>query len=280
MTVEAVLLGSAQDGGCPQIGCTCINCAGSARDAFWRRMVTCLGLIDHDTGQTWLIDATPDMREQLQLLGTLSPRAHLEGIALTHAHIGHYIGLMHLGIEAWNTDRLPLYVSERMSRFLSDNQPWRQLVESKNVRLRTVVPGLEIPLGNNLGLVPVEIPHRDELSDTMAYVVVGPERELFYCPDIDSWDNWPVDLRAFVETMEVALLDGTFFHSDELPGRDMGRIPHPPVKDTVARLAGVDCDVRLVHLNHTNPLFRCGPERLWLEEQGFGVGSFGERWTL
>jgi pyrroloquinoline quinone biosynthesis protein B len=80
--------------------------------------------------------------------------------------------------------------------------------------------------------------------------------------------------------MDVALLDGTFLSTGELPGRDLTQIPHPLGTDTVERLAGVDCDVRLIHLNHSNPLHRSGPEREWVRARGIGVGAFGERWWL
>ena len=80
--------------------------------------------------------------------------------------------------------------------------------------------------------------------------------------------------------MDVALLDGTFFNADELPGRDLREVPHPFVTDTAGRLAGVDCEVRLIHLNHTNPLLRDGPEREWLAGQGMGLGMRGMRWRL
>ena len=119
-----------------------------------------------------------------------------------------------------------------------------------------------------------------EYADTLAYVALGPSRRLFYCPDIDAWNRWDRDLRSFLADMDIALLDGTFFSSSELPGRDLAEIPHPLATDTARRLAGVDCDLRLIHLNHSNPLHYPGPERDWLAEKGVGVGAFGDRWSL
>jgi pyrroloquinoline quinone biosynthesis protein B len=83
-----------------------------------------------------------------------------------------------------------------------------------------------------------------------------------------------------VADMDVALLDGTFFSAGELPGRDLQAIPHPLATDTAGRLMGVDCEVRLIHLNHSNPLNDPGPERDWLAVQGLGVGALGDRWPL
>jgi pyrroloquinoline quinone biosynthesis protein B len=173
-----------------------------------------------------------------------------------------------------------VYTSPRMANFLCHNAPWSQLVALGNIKLRSLTPGGETQLSPNLHLMPLSVPHRDEFSDTLAFVVSGPTRRLFYCPDIDTWDEWEYDLRQFVADMDVALLDGTFFSAGELPGRDLSQIPHSLATDTAERLAGVNCDVRLIHLNHSNPLHRSGPERDWLEARGIHVGTFGERWRL
>jgi pyrroloquinoline quinone biosynthesis protein B len=280
MSVEAILLGTAQDGGVPQAGCHCALCTRARTDLTRRQWVACLGLVDRAARQSWLIDATPDLPEQLSALHTLAPDCPLAGIALTHAHVGHYAGLIHLGREVWNTQGLPVYASPRMAGFLRENGPWSQLVTLNNIRLRTLEPGHETQLSPDLHLAPILVPHRDEFSDTLAFVVRGPALRLFYCPDIDTWDRWEHELRGFVAGMDVALLDGTFFSAEELGGRDLSHIPHPLATNTVERLAGVDCDVRLIHLNHSNPLHRSGPERDWLAAQGIGIGVLGARWSL
>jgi pyrroloquinoline quinone biosynthesis protein B len=242
--------------------------------------VACLGLVDRANRQSWLIDATPDFREQLRALYDLAPDNPLAGIVLTHAHVGHYAGLIHLGREIMSTRDMPVYATSRTAGFLHDNAPWSQLVALGNVDLRLLTPGVEAQLSPNLHLTPLTVPHRDEFGDTVAFVVRGPARQLFYCPDIDAWHRWEHDLRGFVAEMDIALLDASFFSADELPGRDMSEIPHPLVTDTIERLTGVECDVRLIHLNHTNPLLASGPERNWLAAQGVRVGAFGDRWGL
>lgn len=280
MTLEAILLGNAQDGGLPQTGCDCANCRRAWADPAERRGAACLGLVDHASGQSWLIDATPDLPAQLHTLGQAAPTAPLAGILLTHAHAGHYAGLFHLGREAWATQRLPVYASVRMATFLRGNAPWAQLVEWDHIELRSLDPGRELTLSSRLAVTPLAVPHRDELSDTLAFVVQGPARRLLYCPDTDDWDRWKRDIRDVVGSVDVALLDGTFFDSNELPGRDLASIPHPLVIDTARRLAGIAADVRLVHLNHSNPLHQPGPERDWLAARGLGVGLPGDRWRL
>ena len=280
ITIEAILLGTAQDGGLPQVGCHCARCNLARTDPAERRWVACLGLIDHAVRQTWLIDATPDLKDQLHALQGLVPGYPLSGIVLTHAHIGHYAGLIHLGREAWNTDALSVYASARMVQFLRANAPWSHLVELENIELCLLTPEQEIELSQGLHLTPLPVPHRDEFSDTLAFVVRSPGRRLFYCPDIDAWDRWDRDLRSFLSGFDVAVLDGTFFSAHELPDRDLSQIPHPLVTDTAGRLAGIDCEVHLIHLNHTNPLLAPGPERDWLSARGLSVGAFGAHWRL
>lgn len=278
--VEVILLGTTQDGGVPHAGCYCINCGPAWTDFTRRKQVVCLGLVDYTSRCSWLIDATPDFPEQLHALGNMAPGCSLAGIVLTHAHVGHYTGLIHLGREVMGTRELPVYATPRLADFLQDNAPWSQLVALRNIELRLLTPGAATQLGPHMDVIPILVPHRGEFSDTVAFLVRGPTRQLFYCPDIDAWDRWEHDLRLFVAGIDVALLDGTFFNADELPGRVLSEIPHPLATDTAERLAGVGCDVRLIHLNHSNPLHMPGPERDWLARRGIGVGDFGQRWVL
>ncbi len=277
---HALLLGTAQDAGLPQAGCYCPNCVNARADPSARGLATSLGLIDPAQNAGWLIDATPDFREQMHLLQRAAPECALRGILLTHAHMGHYLGLAHLGREAMNIHELPVYVTPSVSAFLQQNGPWSQLVNQRNIALCAIQPGERFWLTSGLSVLPVAVPHRAEYSDTLAYVISGPTRSLFYCPDIDRWELWDRDLAQFLQSISIALLDGTFFSGDELPGRNMAAIPHPPVKETAARLAGSPCEIVFIHLNHSNPLWRASSEREWLEGQGMKVGQQGMLWEL
>ncbi len=280
---QALLLGTAQDAGVPQAGCPCDRCLRTHADPTQRRLAVALGLVDHSSRQCWLIDATPDFRKQLHQLqysGDDDAPYPLAGILLTHAHIGHYTGLIHLSREAWSPRDLPLYASRRMGDFLRANAPWSQLIDQRNVELHTLAPGQPLALGAHLRVTPLLVPHRGEWSDTFAFLVQGPQRTLFYCPDIDSWSTWDRDLSALLNEVDVALLDGCFFSADELPGRNIEEIPHPLVTETVSRVAGCRSEVCFIHLNHTNPLHEEGPARDWLRTRGLSVGTRGQRWNL
>ncbi len=175
---------------------------------------------------------------------------------------------------------LPTYVTAAMADFLRSNGPWLQLVALSNLELRLLTPGAPLVLSPKLTLTPVAVPHRSEFSDTIALLAAGPRQWLFYCPDIDRWETWDEDLARFLAGLDIALLDGTFYSAAELPGRDMAEIPHPPVVETVALLAAVGRRAGFIHLNHTNPLLREGPELAALTAQGHWVGREGMAWKL
>jgi pyrroloquinoline quinone biosynthesis protein B len=233
--------------------------------------------VDWATRQSWLIDATPDFPAQYDELTTHAPMA---GILLTHAHMGHYPGLLYLGAEAMNAQGMPVYATPRMLAFLRAHAPWSDLIIDDHLRPIEMQPGCEHALTPDLNITPISVPHRDEYSDTVAWLVHGAARTLFYCPDIDHWNAFTPDLKSWLADVDIALVDGSFFSPHELPDRDIAQIPHPLVQDTARLLTGVDTEVVFVHLNHTNPLWRLGSERAWLQARGFRVGVFGERWRL
>ena len=260
---EGVVLGMAQDGGVPHLGCRQALCVEARRDPTKRRMVASLGLVDAAAGKRFLIDATPDLAAQVELLGGLP-----DAIFLTHAHIGHYLGLAQLG-----------HV-EPSRNWLA----WSRLVERGNIAIREIEAGREFPLTENLRVTAIRVPHRDEDSDTVAYLVRGPRRRLLWLPDIDRWEKWDRDLAAFAADADLTMfLDGTFFSADEIPGRAIEDIPHPLVPDTMdllSRGGTPAASVRFVHLNHTNRLYWDADALRRLEARGFGVAREGEKLPL
>lgn len=281
-TVRAVVLGIAQDGGFPHIGCRQPPCAAARKDPRRARRVACLGLVDGN--QRFLIDATPDLPAQLEALlaGRVpaDPRRPVDGILLTHAHIGHYTGLMYLGREALGARGVPVYATPRLLRFLRDNGPWSQLVALGNLELRELEPGTPVTLSASLQVTPLLVPHRDELSDTVGYRVKGPSGTLLYLPDVDKWEKWERRIEDEVARADVALLDGTFFDAAEVPGRSFAEIPHPLVPETVARLTPLLARVRLIHLNHTNRLLWDRGALSGLRARGLRVAREGEEIPL
>ena len=276
---EAVVLGIAQDGGVPHTGCHQPLCKEARRDPARRVRVASLGLLDPAAGKRFLVDATPDFGDQMEALGGLP-----DGILLTHAHIGHYFGLAQLGREVLGARRVPVYCTPSMARFLRENKPWSRLVALENITLHEVAPGEEIVLTENLRASPLRVPHRDEDSDTVAWLVRGPSRTLLWLPDIDKWEKWDRRLdQLLADPALTAFVDGTFFSADEIPGRSIAEIPHPLVPETETILAAVPSSkgrVFFTHLNHTNRLLWDDGARAALEARGFGVAREGQRVPL
>lgn len=281
---RAVVLGVAQDGGLPHIGCSQAACVAARRDPSRRSRVACLGLIDDASGQRFLIDATPDIASQIESLNegrtVARPRRPVEGILLTHAHIGHYTGLMYLGREALGADQVPVLATPRLAAFLRANGPWEKLVTGA-IALREIPPGTAVDLGR-FQVTPLAVPHRDEYSDTVGYRIRGPSRALLYIPDIDKWERWDRKIADEVARVDVALLDGTFQHESEVPGRSLAEIPHPLVGETMALLQApaLRGRVAFIHLNHTNPLLWDAAAARAIEARGFRLAGDGDVFPL
>lgn len=287
-----IVLGIAQDGGVPQ--------AGSFSDPRWddprlQRKVVSLGIVDPRSGKRWMIDATPDFRRQLLDLHRAAPapagdakRPPLDGIFLTHAHMGHYTGLMFLGKESMGAKSIPVWAMPRMAGFLEDNAPWNQLVNLKNIELQPLVAGESVRLAPDISVTPVLVPHRQEYSETVCFRIDGPGRAVLWLPDVDSWrelDDIGPRIEGLIESVDVAYIDGTFFANGEIPGRDMSGFPHPFIRDSLKRFIILPpaerAKIRFIHLNHTNPaLDPSSAARGEIDELGLDVAVEGEIATL
>ena len=244
-----VVLGIAQDGGIPHLGCQQERCVRARDGRGVVEKVASLGVVNRTTGTSYLFDATPDLPAQVHALTGGAPP---DGIFLTHAHIGHYTGLMYLGREVIAASAVPVYGTPRMVDFLTVNGPWSLLVEAAHVDLRVLTPDRPIELASDLRVTPFLVPHRDEFSDTVGYRIDGPRASALYLPDIDRWDLWERDIRDVVAGVDIAFLDGTFASPDEVPGRSIEQISHPLIPDTRERLRDSEAEVWFIHLNHTN----------------------------
>ena len=284
----AVVLGIAQDAGYPQAGCKKDCCAPAWSDSSKRRHTASLAIVDPISKERWLIDCTPNFPDQLQALDTAAGFTQpnvVSGILLTHAHIGHYAGLVHLGREVMGADNVPVYTMPRMRAFLKSDGPWSQLVALRNIRLNLLRDGAGIRLNKRIRITPLQVPHRDEFSETVGYRIQGPEKSALYLPDIDKWERWSNEIEKEIAKVDVAWLDGTFFDGDELPGRDMSKIPHPFIVESIARFAPLPkrerAKIRFIHLNHTNTaLDETGPAAKVIREAGHNVARQGAKFPL
>ncbi|GJM13165.1 MAG: hypothetical protein DHS20C12_15680 [Pseudohongiella sp.] len=280
------VLGVGQDAGYPQAGCYAPHCMPGWENQELRRGAVSLGLIDTEAGRKYMFESTPDFPAQQYALELEAPSANytLAGIFLTHAHIGHYTGLMFLGHESMGAADVPVYAMPRMSQFLVNNGPWSQLVEYNNIALMPLQHRQAERLGS-IAVEPFLVPHRDEYSETVGYQISGPNKKAIFIPDINKWQDWDVDIAEMVKSVDYALLDAAFYADGELPGRDMSQIPHPFVSETIATLEGLTREERgrvwFIHMNHTNPLLNSQSEESQsVRAQGFNIAEEGVRLGL
>lgn len=281
---EIVVLGAGQDAGAPQIG--------HADDDGPQLLPSSLALIDREAGARYLFDASPQITAQLAALDRIEPaRAGLgiDGIFLIHAHIGHYLGLAYLGREAAGASGVPVYAMPRMAEFLRGNGPWSQLVELGQIDLREMEGGALQPITDIFGIWPIEVPHRDEFSETVGFVIMTPGQRALYLPDLDSWDTFEEEsgqsLEKMLEFVDHAFVDATFWDDNELQGRDMSEIPHPRIRAVMDRLSGLSPvergKIRFSHYNHTNPVRDPqSAESREVSARGFHVARRGDRVCL
>lgn len=268
------ILGIAQDGGYPHIKNNA-EFEAVALNPEKRKLVSCLGLLDYKHQKKFIFDATPNLPEQLSTLERdhFKTNKIIDGIFLTHAHMGHYTGLMHLGKEAMGAKEVKVMAMPRMKEFLETNGPWEQLLTQKNINILPLAHELNVKLTPQLSVVPFLVPHRDEYSETVGYKIIGPNKSALFIPDINKWTAWEKDIVTEVEKVDYAFLDATFFANGEIP-RPMNEVPHPFVEETVSAFAKADkvtkSKIIFIHLNHSNPALDPNFKgRKEIEAQGF-----------
>ena len=273
------VLGTIQDGGIPQMGCNKVCCLKYFKNNTFRVGVSSLGIsnLKHETN--YLIDATPNINHQLKaLIGTSNPSEKLNGIFLTHAHMGHYSGLLNFGREAMNSKNIPLYLMPRFYNFIQDNGPWNQLVKLENVMLKRIYDREKITLESNLSITPIQVPHRDEYSETVGFLIEGNTKSALYIPDIDKWEKWNKSIIELIKNVDYAFLDGTFYDEKEVNNRDISEIPHPFIIESLKLFNPLNKSeknkIYFIHLNHTNPLLNSdSSEYNRVIREGFNVAD-------
>jgi len=252
------------------------------------RKVVSLGVIDPENEKNYLFEATPDFTSQVKMLSNYSSfndEQVPDGIFLTHAHIGHYAGLMYLGKEAMNADKVPVFAMPRMKNFLTNNGPWSQLVANENILLKGINNAFKIKPTSNLTIEPFLVPHRDEYSETVGYIISGPNKSALFIPDIDKWDKWDKDIISAISNVDYAFIDGTFYDGDEINNRDISEIPHPFISESLESFKDLPTDekskIYFIHFNHTNPvLIKDSQQRKKILDSGFNVANFKDVFEL
>lgn len=283
-----VILGTVQDAGSPQIACKKECCANLFANPDNQRQVISLGLVDSENHKTYMFEATPDIGKQMNMITKYEPESnkeYVDGIFLTHAHIGHYTGLMYLGKEAMNATNIPLYVMPRMKKFLEENGPWDQLISGKNVILHEMENEQPISISKTIEVTPILVPHRDEYSETVGYRIKGPRKSALFIPDIDKWDKWDKNIINEIQKVDYAFLDAAFYSGKEINNRDISEIPHPFVIESFETFKGLSKKEKdkiiFIHFNHTNPLLDLESiESQKVIEKGYRIGKINDVFEL
>ena len=278
------VLGNVQDAGYPHIGCEKFCCNENFNSATVN-FVTSLGITDLVDKKSFLLEATPDISMQLKFLKKkYNSSTIIDGVFITHAHIGHYTGLMYFGREALGAYKVPVYVMPKMKLFLESNSPWNQLIDLNNIQLRGIFHNKNINISNNLEIVPFTVPHRDEFSETVGYKIIGPNKSALFVPDINKWNLWDKDIVEEVKDVDYAFLDATFFKDGEV-NRSMEEIPHPFVVETLNLFKNESDELKnkiyFIHFNHTNiSLQDKNPVIDSISKLGYNFTRFGDQLSL
>ena len=279
------ILGNTQDAGLPHIGCQHPFCEDSF-NVYEEHYTTSIAVVNSDLKKYILFEATPDITFQLNNLKKNIFDEFLlpESIYITHAHIGHYTGLMYFGREALGAKDLIVKVLPRMSNFLQNNGPWSQLVDINNIKIKEINFESSTNELKNISVTPVQVPHRDEYSETAGYIIKGKNKKALFIPDIDKWEKWDRDLSQLAKEFDFLLIDATFYDSKEI-NRDISEIPHPLVTETIDLLSGLDLKNRnkvyFIHMNHTNMMLNPDSELSKLvTSKGFNIARLGQKLYL
>ncbi|MBJ34511.1 MAG: pyrroloquinoline quinone biosynthesis protein PqqB [Flavobacteriaceae bacterium] len=279
------ILGNTQDAGMPHIGCKHKFCLDNF-NKYEEYYVTSIAVVNSDLKKYILFEASPDITFQLNYLKDNVFQEFLlpDALYITHAHIGHYTGLMYFGREALGSKNLLVKVLPRMSKFLRKNGPWSQLVTLKNINIHQIQFDISNTELSNISVIPIQVPHRDEYSETAGYIIKGKNKKALFIPDIDKWEKWDKNLITLIKEFDYLLLDATFFDSKEI-NRDISEIPHPLVSETINLLNSLSMEnkskVYFIHMNNTNPMLDPNSDlSKSVIDKGFNIARLGQKLYL
>lgn len=281
-----IVLGIGQDAGVPQMGCDSPFCQKAWKNSKLRQTVSSIALVNPSKKERWIFDATPDLPKQFQFLKNITGdfSNNLAGIFLTHAHIGHYTGLMYLGRESMSAKETKVYAMPRMKQMLETNAPWSQLVSIKNIALQPLENKQITKISENISVQSFLVPHRDEFSETVGFRITANSKSLVFIPDIDKWQKWSEKLEDVVKSNDYILIDGTFYADGEI-NRPMSEVPHPFVAETAELLKDLPLrhknKVYFIHFNHSNPLVQGNKQKIAeLKKNGFNITFQGQKFNF
>jgi len=269
------VLGVAQDGGYPHLGCTKKCCQMAWEDTKLHKFPTSIALINKKEKKYWLFDVTPKIKEQMHLMNQF--QCNLSGVFITHAHYGHYIGLLEFGLEVLNTKNIPVYVMPRMYNFLSGSLPFKLLVDNNNINLNKIDLA-KIIINEDIDVQAFEVPHRNEISETVGFKISTSNKSVIYLPDIDNFKGYELKIKKMIINSDVAFIDGTFYKKSELDYRNINEVSHPEIASSMKLFFDLKKTdkkkIHFIHLNHTNPVLNSKTKEFKsIIDNGFSISS-------
>ncbi|HEY7666102.1 MAG TPA: pyrroloquinoline quinone biosynthesis protein PqqB [Xanthobacteraceae bacterium] len=293
--LTAIVLGAAAGGGFPQWNCRCPTCRLAWGGDPRVRPRTQASLAVSADGENWLlINASPDLPQQLRQSKALHPRAAIRGspikaVVLTGAEIDQVAGLLSLR----EREAFELYATAITLAALADN-PIFSVLASDLVKRNAVVPGAPLMLAGGLQaelfLVPGKAPlylegeNPETAVETPANVGVelaGNGAHLSFIPGAAAITP---AMRTRLARADVILFDGTLFRDDEMiatgtgskTGRRMGHMPIAGPNGSMRALTDIAGRRLYVHINNTNPILIAGSlERCEVERAGWEIAEDG-----
>jgi pyrroloquinoline quinone biosynthesis protein B len=304
--MQVEILGTAAGGGFPQWNCACRNCRSLRSGTFPGPPRTQLQVAVSSDGKSWfLLNASPDLRTQIEATSFLHPRGSLRhspisGVVLTSADLDQSLGLLLLR----ELQPLQIFATASIRRILrEDNSMFAMLHRTADQgRWQDMVPGtgfeLFSPSGEQSGIqcLPLSVATRfpsyvsakratelDSGESVVGLILQSRSgKRLGFFPVVEYLDQ---NLLQQLDSLDVLLFDGTFWTDDELiklqnggqTARQMGHIPVSSSVGSLDLLSGLRCPRKmLAHINNTNPLLdETGPEHRELRARGWEVAEDG-----
>ncbi len=302
------LLGTAAGGAFPQWNCACKNCRSLREGSFHGKSRSQLQVAISPDGTNWvLLNASPDIRTQIEADPVLHPRTGIRGtpilaIVLTTADLDQILGLLQLRefqeFQIYATAGLQQVIRDDNSMFATLNRT------SGQVSWINTTPGetFSLPFNGKASIccTPVSVgqhfpayvsAHRREsisgdelLLGLMIKSSSG--RCLAYFPSVPAID---AALHLNLAGADVVLFDGTFWSDEELcrirgtgeTARAMGHVPVSGPAGSIEKLSALKARKIYVHINNTNPMLdESGPEYRQAHQAGWEIAEDGWEFEL
>ena len=303
--LRVVVLGAAAGGGVPQWNCGCPVCQAARTDHPELQSTQASVVISIDGDHWFLVNASPDLRQQLIVTPQLHPRpgslrhSPIAGVILTNSEVDAVAGLLSMR----EGSPFTIYAHARVLAILKANSIFNVLNE-KNVRRQPIEvdsafePTLPDGSPSGIEILPFAVPGKgawylegkahpagdDGAGDTLG-LRIGDRASGKYMYFLAACANVTNDLRSRLTGASAVFFDGTVWRDDELiaaglgnkTGQGMGHIAMSGDSGAIAALANLDVGQKIfLHINNSNPvLLRDSAERKTAEHAGWQIPTDG-----